>query len=38
MLTGICHCGTLQWTFDGVPNSAPACNCTLCRRYGVLWT
>ena len=19
MLTGTCHCGTLQWTFDGVP-------------------
>jgi hypothetical protein len=37
MLTGTCHCGTLQWTFDGVPESATACNCTLCRRYGVLW-
>jgi hypothetical protein len=37
MLTGTCHCGTLQWTFDGVPESATACNCTMCRRYGVLW-
>jgi hypothetical protein len=37
MLTGICHCGTLSWTFDGMPDSATACNCTLCRRYGVLW-
>lgn len=37
MLTGTCHCGALQWTFDGVPDSATACNCTLCRRYGVLW-
>ena len=37
MLTGTCHCGTLQWTFDGVPESVTACNCTLCRRYGVLW-
>jgi hypothetical protein len=37
VLTGTCHCGTLQWTFDGVPESATACNCTLCRRYGVLW-
>ncbi len=37
MLTGTCHCGTLQWTFDGVPDSATACNCTPCRRYGVLW-
>lgn len=37
MLTGSCHCGSLSWTFDGVPQSATACNCTLCRRYGVLW-
>ena len=37
MLTGTCHCGTLSWTFDGMPDSATACNCTLCRRYGVLW-
>ena len=37
MLIGACHCGTVQWTFDGMPDSATACNCTLCRRYGVLW-
>ncbi len=37
MLTGTCHCGQLGWTFNGMPESATACNCTLCRRYGVLW-
>ncbi|GKY88292.1 aldehyde-activating protein [Sinisalibacter aestuarii] len=37
MLTGTCHCGNLHWSFDGTPDSATACNCTLCRRYGVLW-
>lgn len=37
MLTGTCHCGALHWAFDGMPESATACNCTLCRRYGVLW-
>ncbi len=37
MLTGSCHCGALSWTFDGMPESVTACNCTLCRRYGVLW-
>jgi hypothetical protein len=37
MLTGTCHCGALSWTFDGMPESVTACNCTLCRRYGVLW-
>lgn len=37
MLTGTCHCGETGWTFDGMPPSVTACNCTLCRRYGVLW-
>lgn len=37
MLEGTCHCGALRWTFDGMPDSATACNCTLCRRYGALW-
>ena len=37
MLTGTCHCGKLCWTFDGLPESVTACNCSLCRRYGVLW-
>ena len=37
MLTGTCHCGNLSWTFEGTPESVTACNCTLCRRYGVLW-
>jgi hypothetical protein len=37
MLIGTCHCETVCWTFDGLPDSATACNCTLCRRYGVLW-
>ncbi len=36
-LSGTCHCGQLSWQFDGIPESATACNCTLCRRYGVLW-
>jgi hypothetical protein len=37
MLRGSCHCGAVRWSFDGVPESATACNCTLCRRYGALW-
>ena len=37
MILGLCHCGAVQWRFDGVPESATACNCTICRRYGVLW-
>jgi hypothetical protein len=37
MLEGTCHCGAVSWTFDGVPKSATACNCSICRRYGTLW-
>lgn len=37
MLRGSCLCGAVSWTFDGMPESATACNCTACRRYGVLW-
>jgi hypothetical protein len=37
MIEGSCHCGAVRWSFDGIPDSATACNCTVCRRYGVLW-
>jgi hypothetical protein len=37
MIEGSCHCGAVCWSFEGVPESATACNCTVCRRYGVLW-
>lgn len=37
MLEGSCHCGAVTWRFDGMPESVTACNCTVCRRYGVLW-
>jgi hypothetical protein len=37
MIEGTCHCGAVRWSFEGTPESATACNCTVCRRYGVLW-
>lgn len=37
MIEGACHCGEVRWRFDGQPDGATACNCTVCRRYGVLW-
>lgn len=37
MIEGSCHCGRVRWRFDGMPDGATACNCTVCRRYGVLW-
>jgi hypothetical protein len=37
MIEGSCHCGQVHWRFDGPLESVTACNCTVCRRYGVLW-
>ncbi|MDM9620826.1 GFA family protein [Rhizobium sp. S96] len=34
---GSCHCGEVRWTFRGNIPDATICNCTVCRRYGVLW-
>jgi hypothetical protein len=37
VIHGACHCGTVQWRSQKVPESATACSCTACRRYGALW-
>jgi len=37
MLEGSCHCGAVTWNCSLPIESATACNCTLCRRYGALW-
>ncbi len=37
MIQGACLCGSVEWRLDATPESATACNCTACRRYGVLW-
>lgn len=37
MLEGTCLCGSVRWRLAQPPESATACNCTACRRYGVLW-
>ncbi len=37
MLKGKCHCGAASWTLKDAPDSVTACNCSVCRRYGVLW-
>ena len=36
-LIGTCHCGAVTWRLAAMPESVTACNCTICRRYGVLW-
>ena len=37
MIQGACHCGRVSWRFEGMPERATACNCTVCRRYATLW-
>ncbi|MGE3477624.1 MAG: GFA family protein [Rhodospirillaceae bacterium] len=37
MIRGTCLCNAVEWSFEGVPDGATACNCTACRRYGALW-
>ncbi len=37
VIEGSCHCGAVHWRYEGLPEGATACNCTVCRRYGVLW-
>lgn len=37
MIEGRCHCGGVNWRFDGMPAEATACNCTICRKHGTLW-
>lgn len=35
--SGQCLCGAVRWRFRGDIPDATICNCTACRRYGVLW-
>jgi len=32
-----CHCGKLQLEIESPPTTVTDCNCSVCRRYGVLW-
>jgi hypothetical protein len=37
MLTATCHCGAVKVQVPRKPRSLTDCNCSICRRYGVLW-
>ena len=37
MTRGSCLCGAVNWEFRGEIPDATICNCSACRRYGVLW-
>ena len=32
-----CHCGAIEIRLPAAPAEVTHCNCSLCRRYGVLW-
>jgi len=37
MLTAACHCGAIRVDVPRPPSCVTNCNCSICRRYGVLW-
>ena len=37
-LEGSCHCGAVQIAVPRRPRVLVACNCSICRRYGTLWS
>src|ERR1700722_7721051 len=32
-----CHCGAVRLEIETAPETVTDCNCSICRRYGVLW-
>jgi hypothetical protein len=37
MLSATCHCGAVKVEVPRRPRGLTNCNCSMCRRYGVLW-
>jgi hypothetical protein len=37
MIRATCHCGAVCIDIDHAPEEVTECNCSICRRYGVLW-
>jgi len=37
MITGSCHCGAVEFTYQGEPEKLVICNCSICRRLAPLW-
>jgi hypothetical protein len=38
MIRAACHCGAVRFEIAEAPEWVLDCNCTLCRRYGALWS
>lgn len=37
MIQASCHCGSIKIDLPRKPRTLTDCNCSICRRYGVLW-
>ncbi len=37
MVKASCHCGAVRLQIAAAPTEITDCNCSICRRYGVLW-
>jgi len=37
MIEASCHCGAVKLTIAAPLAEVTECNCSICRRYGVLW-
>jgi len=37
MIEASCHCGSVKLEIAAAPETVTNCNCSICRRYGVLW-
>jgi hypothetical protein len=37
MVESSCHCGEVKLEILTSPTEVTDCNCSICRRYGVLW-
>ena len=37
MIASSCHCGAVTLEIASAPETVTDCNCSICRRYGVLW-
>jgi len=38
MVRAACHCTAVRLEISELPDWVLDCNCTLCRRYGALWS
>ena len=37
MIEATCHCGAVRFQIASAPEAVTDCNCSICRRMGVLW-